>query len=197
MNVIARLPQSQRRALALILLLVVVLLVVRMILMPIWSTYTGNREAIIRYQDDIVRYSRLSSQVGALRSAVEELQQSDDLARYVLGQESEPLAAAALQQRIKAVVTDSGGTLTSTQVLPTESEQGFKRVVLNVRMAASTDALQRILYELEIGLPYLIVDDLVILSRRARKRNRATTEVDLLDVRFNLNGYMRDIGESA
>jgi hypothetical protein len=171
--------------------------VVRVLVVPIWSTYLGNRDAIAQSEDNIARYSRLSTQIGALQSAVGELEQTDNLDRYVLVQESEPLAAAALQARMKSVVTNSGGTLTSTQVLPTETEQGFKRVIVNVRMAVSTDALQRVLHELEINLPYLLTDDIVILSRGARKRRRTTQGVDLLDVRFNLYGYMRDTEEPA
>ncbi len=194
---IERLPRVQRRILAVLLLLTFAVVVVRVLVVPIGSTYVGNRDAIARIEDDIARYSRLSAQVDALRSLVGELQQSDDLARFVLTQESEPLAAAALQERVKSVVTGSAGTLTSTQVLPTETEQGFKRIVVNVRMAVSMDALQRVLYELENDLPYLLVDDIVILSRAARKRRRTAQPVDSLDVRFNLYGYMRDIGEPA
>ncbi len=194
---IERLPRTQRRILAVLLLLLALAAVVRVLVLPIWSTYLGNRDAIAQSEDNIVRYSRLSTQIGALQSAVGELEQADNLDPYVLVQESEPLAAAALQARMKSVVTSSGGTLTSTQVLPTEREQGFKRVIINVRMAVSTDALQRVLYELENGLPYLLTDDIVILSRGARKRRRTTQGVDLLDVRFNLYGYMRDMEEPA
>jgi hypothetical protein len=190
--VIAQLPRLQRRILAVLVLLLSLAVLVRVVVVPIWSGFLSNRDAIAQSEDNIARYSRLSTQVGALQSAVGELEQTDSLDRYVLVQESEPLAAAALQARMKSVVTSSGGTLTSTQVLPTETEQGFKRVIVNVRMAVSTDALQRVLYELEINLPYLLTDDIVILSRGARKRRRTTQGVDLLDVRFNLYGYMRD-----
>ncbi len=194
---IAQLPRLQRRILAVLVLLLSLAVLVRVVVVPIWSGFLSNRDAIAQSEDNIARYSRLSTQVGALQSAVGELEQTDSLDRYVLVQESEPLAAAALQARMKSVVTSSGGTLTSTQVLPTETEQGFKRVIVNVRMAVSTDALQRVLYELENDLPYLLTDDIVILSRGARKRRRATQSVDLLDVRFNLYGFMRDPEEPA
>ncbi len=196
---IARLPQIQRRILAVLLLLLALAVVARVLVSPIWTTYLGNRDAIAQSQDNIARYSPLSTQVDALRSVVAELEQADNLDRYVLVQESEPLAAAALQERMKSVVTSSGGKLTSTQVLPTETDQGFKRVIVNVRMAVSMDTLQQVLYELESDLPYLLADDIVILSRGARKRRRTkrTQSVDLLDVRFNLSGYMRDAGGPA
>ena len=194
---IAQLPRVQRRILAVLLLLVAVGAVARLMALPIWTTFSDNRDAIAQTEDNIARYSRLSTRVEALRSIVDELEQADNLDRYVFSQESEPLAAAALQDRIKSVVTNSGGTLTSTQVLPTVAEQGFKRVIVNVRMAVSVDALQRVLYGLENNLPYLLTDDVVILSRGAGKRRRKATAVDALDVRFNLYGFMRDPGEPA
>lgn len=194
---IPRLPLMQRRILAVLLLLLVLGGVVRGLLVPVWAAYAGNRDAIIQIEDSIVRYSRLSTQVDALKSAVAALVETDELARYVLAQKSEPLAAAALQERVKSAVTKSGGTLTSTQVLPTELEQGFKRIIVNVRMSVSIDALQRVLYVLEKDLPYLLADNIVILSRGNRKRRRRPEAQDLLDVRLNLYGYMRDPGESA
>ena len=194
---IAQLPRVQRRILAVLLLLAAVGVVARLMAWPIWTTYADNRDAIAQIEDNIARYSRLSIQVDALATIVSELEQADNLDRYVFSQESEPLAAAALQDRIKSVVTDSGGALTSTQVLPTVAEQGFKRVVVNVRMAVSVDALQRVLYALENNLPYLLADDIIILSRGTGKRRRNATAVDALDVRFNLYGFMRDAGAPA
>lgn len=188
---IAQLPRVQRRILAVLLVILVLFGVIQFLLMPIWNTYIGNRDAIIQYQDQIARYSRLSSQVSALQSAVAELQKSDDLAPYVFPEESESLAAAALQQKVKSVVTASGGTLTSTQVLPTVAEKDFRRIMINVRMAVSTEALQGVFHDLESSLPYLLIDDIIILSRSSRRRRNQTMDVDLLDVRFNLSGYMR------
>ena len=194
---IAQLPRVQRRILAVLLLLVAVGVVVRLMVLPIWTAYADNRDAIAQTEDNIARYSRLSIQVDALGAIVEELEQADNLDRYVFSQESEPLTDAALQDRIKSVVTNSGGTLTSTQVLPTVVDQGFKRVVVNVRMAVSVDALQRVLYSLENNLPYLLADDIIILSRGAGKRRRNVKAVDALDVRFNLSGFMRDAAAPA
>jgi general secretion pathway protein M len=189
---IERLPRLQRRILAIGLLLLLVVVVVRIAMVPIVSTYLGNREAIVQMQDTITRYSKLSAQLDTLRLAVEELKEADDLDRYVLAQESEALAAAALQERVKAVVTNSGGTLSSTQVLPADADKGFKRIGVSVRMGVSIDALQRVLYELENDLPYLVADDIVILARGARKRRATTEALDLLDVRFKLHAFMRD-----
>lgn len=194
---IARLSRNQRRALALALLLIAVAVVIRAVAVPLVTTYVENRDTIAQMEDSIVRYSRLSTRIETLESAVGSLEESDKLDDFVLAQESEPLAAAALQERVKSVVTTSGGTLTSTQVLPTETDQGFKRIIVNVRMAGSMDALQRVLHTLESDLPYLLADDITIFARGARKRRRTAGAVDMLDVRFNLYGYMRAAGGPA
>jgi general secretion pathway protein M len=192
-----RLSKTQRRVLALFLLLIAMAVVIRVVVVPVVATYVENRDTIAQMEDSIARYSRLSTQIDSLKSMVGVLEESDKLDAFVLAQESEPLAAAALQERVKSVVTTSGGTLTSTQVLPTETEQGFKRIIVNVRMAGSMDALQRVLHTLESDLPYLLADDVIILARGARKRRRTTGAADLLDVRFNLYGYMRAAGGPA
>ena len=194
---IARLPRIQRRILATTLLLLAIVVPIRLVLVPIYNSYIHNRDAIARYQDNIGRYSRLSSQLTELQSAVGNLKQTDELTPFVFPEESEPLAAAALQQRVKAVVTGSGGSLTSTQVLSTVAEHGLRRITINVRMAVSTDALQRVLYELESNLPYLMTDDIIILSRGAQRRRQVPSGLDLLDVRFNLSGFMRGTEKPA
>lgn len=193
---IERLSRTQRRILAILLLVAVVLVLSRGVAVPVVRAYLDNRDAIAQAEENIARYSRLSARIEALEQTMDELEASDRLGEYILSERSEPLAAAALQERVKSVVTASGGTLTSTQVLPAENEQGFRRVVVNVRMAGSIESLQRVLHALESDLPYLLADDVIILARGARKRRRATESTDLLDVRFNLYGYMRD-GEGA
>ena len=194
---IARLSKLQRRMLALLLLLVAAAIFVSAVAMPLVTTWTENRDEIVQMEDSIARYARLSARIDALESAVEALAASEELDAFVLPQTSEPLAAAALQERVKSVVTGSGGTLTSTQVLPVAKEQGFKRIAVNVRMAGSVEALQRALHELESGLPYLLADNVVILARGARKRRRQAAPGEMLDVRFNLSGFMRDPGGPA
>ncbi len=192
-----RLPKTQRRVLAVLLLLLAIALVIRVVAVPVVAAYVENRDTIAQMEDSIARYSRLSTRIDALETTVGVLEESDSLDAFLLAQESEPLAAAALQERVKSVVTAGGGTLTSTQVLPTQTEHGFKRIIVNVRMAGSMDALQRVLHGLESDLPYLLADDVIILARGARKRRRSAGAEDLLDVRFNLYGYMRSAGGSA
>jgi len=74
------------------------------------------------------------------------------------------IAGAELEQRIKEVVEDSGGALTSSQVEldGPEAKNGFLSLTASIEVDQS--GLQTILYDLEAGTPYLFVDKLAIQS---------------------------------
>jgi general secretion pathway protein M len=72
------------------------------------------------------------------------------------------VAGAALQQRVTGAVGKLGGNVLSTQVdlQGTLSKQGF--VSLTASCEVDQPALQQLLYDLEVGMPFLFVDQLVI-----------------------------------
>jgi general secretion pathway protein M len=70
------------------------------------------------------------------------------------------VAGAALLQRVAAAVADVGGTIQSSQVdvLGTQAKDGFVGLVVSCEMEQL--ALQKLLYDLEAGMPFLFVDQL-------------------------------------
>jgi general secretion pathway protein M len=72
------------------------------------------------------------------------------------------VAGAALQQRVTSAVGKLGGNVLSTQVdlQGTLAKQGF--VSLTANCEVDQPALQKLLYDLEVGMPFLFVDQLVI-----------------------------------
>ena len=74
------------------------------------------------------------------------------------------IAGAALEQRVGAAVAKAGGALISSQVEldDPETKNGF--VKLTAAMEAPQPALQTILYDIEAGMPYILVDKLSIQS---------------------------------
>lgn len=112
------------------------------------------------------------------------------VARYALPPEGPGLAAARLQKRVKAVVAAAGGQLLSTQNLPPEAAGRFKRVTVNVKMRGSTEVLADVLYRLESATPLLFVDNLLVTSRITRVRRAKPRGTAVLEVRFDLSGYL-------
>lgn len=70
------------------------------------------------------------------------------------------VAGAALLQRVATAVGNVGGTVQSSQVdvLGTEAKDGFVGLVVSCEM--EQPALQKLLYDLEAGMPFLFVDQL-------------------------------------
>jgi general secretion pathway protein M len=70
------------------------------------------------------------------------------------------VAGAALLQRVATAVANVGGTIQSSQVdlLGTQAKDGFVGLVVSCEM--EQPALQKLLYDLEVGMPFLFVDQL-------------------------------------
>jgi general secretion pathway protein M len=74
------------------------------------------------------------------------------------------VAGAALLQRVTAAVTKVGGNVLSSQVdlQGSQAKDGFVSLVASCEV--DQPALQQMLYDLEAGMPFLFVDQLVVQS---------------------------------
>jgi general secretion pathway protein M len=72
------------------------------------------------------------------------------------------VAGAALQQRVVAAVRDAGGNVLSSQVdlQGSQSKPGY--ISLSANCEVGQGALQQLLYDLESGMPFLFIDQLVV-----------------------------------
>ena len=184
------LTPSQNRLFALGLLFLALGLVYLILVHPLWRAHHTNQAQIADYRESIARLELIAAKQPAFEQQVQQLRRQRKLVRYTLGAQSPTLAAAALQDRVKSIVEENGGRLTSTRILPVSDVGPFFQVAVNVQMRVSTKALQGVLYGLESGAPYLLVENLTILSRGSRVYRRAQSASAELDVRFDLSGLM-------
>jgi general secretion pathway protein M len=71
------------------------------------------------------------------------------------------VAGAALLQRVSAAVTKFGGNVLSSQVeLGAQSKAGLLTIIASCDIEQT--GLQQLLYDLEAGMPFLFVDQLVV-----------------------------------
>lgn len=75
--------------------------------------------------------------------------------------ETVTVAGAALLQRVAGAVTRVGGNVLSSQVdvEGTQSKEGYVSLVASCQVDLA--ALQQLLYDLEVGMPFLFIDQLV------------------------------------
>lgn len=83
------------------------------------------------------------------------------------------VAGAALMQRVATAVTRTRGTILSSQVdtQGPQAKSGFVSVVMNVELDPAS--IQPLLYNLEAGMPFLFVDQLVIQSPTGPQKGAA------------------------
>ncbi len=182
-----------QRWLALGLLSLVLFSIVFLAVVPLVSTgidyHEREQELLFRLQ----RARKIISGKEAVADNIQQIKQQYSKQNYFSTRDTVALASADLQKIIKSAIVAAGGQLTSTQVLPANSEDGFNRVTVKVRMSGDIEALRTVLYEIESSVPVMIIDQIDIRPVRGR-RNRKTRKIEpsnKLNINFQVVGFMR------
>ncbi|MDQ6703866.1 MAG: type II secretion system protein GspM [Pseudomonadota bacterium] len=98
------------------------------------------------------------------------------------------VAGAALRQRVVAAVRDAGGNVLSSQVdlQGSQAKQGY--ISLSANCEVGQGALQPLLYDLESGMPFLFIDQLVIQMPQSNGATGAETETARMRVQIDVSG---------
>jgi general secretion pathway protein M len=182
------------RALALVVLAVAMVGGYLLIAVPVLDAYREAGEAIEQAETLLQRQRGLAAQRPLLIARIEEEKEQAEASAGYLEGPSDALAAAQLQDRLKAVVEAAGGELRSTRILPgeaVEASPGTRRAALQVQMIVSTDGLAEILYRLESGQPYVLIDELSVRNQREHRRRNEPDGEPKLDVDLKLSGFVR------
>jgi len=159
---------------------------------PVIRRFAEQRESIADARLLLARLERLGAARASLEQQRDELRQRlGALGGYLPG-DSETLVAADLQSRIRARFEQQGATLRSLQIMPARSEGEFgQAVTVRAQIGVELPALQAIFYAIETETPYLFIDNLDIRRRAGRRRVEEEAGTGILEVRFDVFGYMR------
>ena len=162
------------------------------------AQYRYYQAHLEQQQGRLAQLERMAASREPIQQLIASIQQDRDAVAQYLPQSAPSLAAAELQQRVKAVVEAVGGTLRSTQALPPTEEGGAVKVTVSAAMTGDTESLRKILYELESQTPLLFVDNLDVTARENRPRlpsgQLASYTRVQLNVQFEVSGYLRKEG---
>ncbi|HUL11135.1 MAG TPA: type II secretion system protein GspM [Methylococcaceae bacterium] len=180
---------------ALALLFGVLAFLYLVVLMPLLEIGGGYADSIQDLEFRLQRFRKVAAEKDHWLARLEEIKQrGKDKEEFVSGNTA-ALASADLQTMIKKTVTDAGGELISTQVIPERKEQQFTRIAVKVRMTGSTVVLRDVLYALETGNPILFIENLnlrpIRIGQMRRPGAKAASVPDNLSVDFDVVGYMR------
>ena len=160
--------------------------------------YRDYQNQLQQQQERLAQLERIAATREPVQQRIAKIQQDRNITAQYLPQSVPALAAAELQQRIKAVVEAAGGTLQSTQALPPVEEGRAVKVTVSAIMNGDTGSVQKVLYDLEGQTPLLFVDNLELSARMMRPRlpngRYANYTRMQLNAQFEVSGYLRKGG---
>ncbi|MEO8303873.1 MAG: type II secretion system protein GspM [Betaproteobacteria bacterium] len=158
---IARLAPARQRALAAALLVVAIVVVLSVLLLPLLLLHNHYDDSIATLEDRLERYRRVAAQAPEYRKALDAMREKDGR-RFFLKNTAPNLAGAELQELVRSAIEANGGRITTSQNQGPRDEGRFKQISVTVQFFAATPALQKILYALEVGPPYLAVENMTL-----------------------------------
>lgn len=91
------------------------------------------------------------------------------------------LAAAALQDTVKGIVTSRGGTISSERVGKPEDLGGFKIISVSIdAVVPDTRVLKDIIYSIETRTPYLAIKEVDTRVRNYREPRELIVKLDVI-----------------
>ncbi|HUC12744.1 MAG TPA: type II secretion system protein GspM [Stellaceae bacterium] len=139
------------------------------------------------------RLEAIARQLPALRSEVARLRAAARIRKVTLEGASDAIASANLESRIEALATSVGATIGSTESLPVEKNDGYRRIGLRFALNGPYETLVRLLAKLEEATPPLVVDNLQVhgVLRRPGLPQAATADIGL-DAGLDVYGFRTD-----
>lgn len=160
---IATLPTGSRgRLLALGLTLFVVALAWAVVVDPLLGWQTALTEAVDNRGAIARRMALAAETLPALRLQAQG--ESRAPAAALLEGNTDALAGAALQVRVRELANQAGVSLASAETLPAEATGTFRRIGMRVTAAGAWPVLVRLLQALEQANPRMLVDDMQLQS---------------------------------
>ena len=173
---------------AILLLLGVILLAKEGVIDPILDSVNQSREEIA---DAATRLSRIKA-VAATKPELEaqaakmmsDIGQSDAFMRA----DTEALAGAALQERLRTLTSAQGISLGAIQWAAGKTDSGLGRISVRVQITATLGPLYALLGSVESTMPLLFIDDIDIQSTAGGDPGQPVQDGPL-SVTFDCYGY--------
>jgi general secretion pathway protein M len=174
------------RVLALLLTLVAVAAAYLLVVAPLLGLYADRASQLSTREmlrDKIVAAAAALPQ---LRAQASELSATSDAQQATLQGSSDPIAMANLQNRVEELATSAGAAVSSTETLPPEIRDYYRRIGLRVAFNGSYESLMTFIAGLETSTTPLIVDNLQIHTIQTRA---GSSQVARLDAAVDVYGF--------
>ena len=160
---------------------------------PLLGLYQQREAKIEDARMLLPRLQAVADGLPGLRARVAELRTQARTRKVTLDGASDAVASANLQSRIEGFASSVGATIGSTESLPVETRDSFRRIGLRFALNGPYETLVRLLAKLEEATPPLVIDNLQVhgVLRRPGLPQTGTSDVGL-DAGLDVYGFRRD-----
>ena len=190
--------QGNNRLAAILILAIVLILVYLACFHWFILRHMAYSEEISSLSDQLGRFQRVAAQRGQYQGMLQALvERKSDQSLCLSGDDFNEAAAGMSEQLNQMISTQTEDTcqIVSRQPVRPRVEERFQKVTVNARMRCGIEDLKKIIYSLENGIPMILAEELTVIKPRSRRRSSRSQSVPqetLLDIRFNMSGYLRD-----
>jgi len=178
------------------LLLVALAGVYFLVVAPLVDLYAERQSVLENRRMLLPRLQAAGEELPGLRMKVSELRAGAGTRKVTLDGSSDAVAAANLQSRIEELAASVGAMISSTESLPAEKREGYRRIGLRYVLNGPYETLVKLLARLEAATPPLVVDNLHIHGvLRARRAGAAPSTS--LDAGLDVYGYRANENPAA
>ena len=172
------------------LLVVVLASVYLLAAAPLLALYQQRETRIEDGRVLVPRLQAIAAALPTLRARVAELRTASRTRKVTLDGASDAVASANLQSRIEGLAGSVGATIGSTESLPVEERDGYRRIGLRFALNGPYDTLVRLLAKLAAATPPLVVDNIQIHGVLRRPGLRPAGGADIgLDAGLDVYGF--------
>jgi general secretion pathway protein M len=125
---------------------------------PLVDLYRGREDA----RNLLPHLQATAAALPGLRAHLAELRAAELTRKVTLDGASDAIASANLQSRIEGIAASVGATIGSTESLPAEPTDGYRRIGLRFALNGPYETLVKLLAQIEEAQPPLIVDNLQV-----------------------------------
>lgn len=188
--------QSGSRLTAILIFFIVVIVVYLLCFHWFILRHLQYSEEIGALSDQLGRFERVAERRTDYENLLQDLQERKSDENLFLSGNDFNEAAAGMSERLSQMISvqaEDSCQIVSRQPVRPRVEERFQKVTVNVRMRCGVEDLQKVLYSLETGVPMIIADEVTVIKPRSRRRRGGDDDSGtVLDIRFNMSGYLRE-----
>jgi Type II secretion system (T2SS), protein M subtype b len=181
---------------SLLILIMFVCIIYLSLIQPLLSERHENSERIESLTFQLNRFSNTSMKIDLMRDEIKQLKLQNSDTKGFLKNNTPAVVAADLQKKFKELIKSNGGNLVSTHVVKQKNQDIYQKITIKTHIKANIETLNNVLYKLTSNNPLLFTENIMIQKRTVNKK-KSSQNNDLLEIRFDVSGFINNNSSSS